>query len=340
MPTREYTPVETDRIVTETAHPGRSQNDSRMTRYFVVLFAVPLLLSPLPFFLVRLQSYGQFSKNPRFYVLDFAFKTARQNADIVIFGDSSAYSGLDPKQMSAALRAKVLNLPSNLNALPLDDDFALRRYIEADRPPRLIVFYFSPWNFDYGREDFDYDRLYEGMEMLMRHGSVSDVLAFFTAHPRAALLFPYMFYRLNLTAAPSEREMSLQQAQQVTATNGHADSPGVLHARSTCVIPSNFIESIRFDWVGKMGEKYRTPQTQVLFFAAPIPNCTNAQAVIDRSASALPAAPPKTMPASLYVDDNWYSHLYAAGVPQATQSLIDAVRPLLASSTPIARNSR
>jgi hypothetical protein len=40
------------------------------------------------------------------------------------------------------------------------------------------------------------------------------------------------------------------------------------------------------------------------------------------------------MPASFFVDDNYYVHLFGEGVYQATANLIEAVRPLLDPAAP------
>lgn len=56
---------------------------------------------------------------------------------------------------------------------------------------------------------------------------------------------------------------------------------------------------------------------------------TNVSAISEPPYNALPAAQPKPMPAFLFVDDNWYIHLYPVGVHQAMQSLIDTVRPVV-----------
>jgi hypothetical protein len=302
-------------------------------RYFLALFALPIVLYVCPFAAVRMPSYGRWSRTIDFPNLEFAFNTSGQNADVVIYGDSTAKIGIDPSQMSAALNLKVLDLPRSYSTLLVDDDLPLRRYVKANKPPRLIVFYFAPWNFDYGNDNSDRKPLYNGMEMLVRHGTADEIWAFAKANPLYMMQFPLMFYSVNANLTAFDREAVNKQIRQVITTNGHMDIDlyNVMHCGPTCVIPQGLIGRMRFEWVRKMSEKYRTEQTKVMYFAAPIPACVNAQAVIDHASGVLPAAPPKALPASLFVDDTYYCHLYAAGVPQATQNLINAVRPLLAN---------
>jgi hypothetical protein len=332
MPVDNQLPVDNEQSRVEHAGSAVLPKKSGLITYLLVLFAVPFLLYPLPFYLVRLPSYLSWNRTMDFRPLDFAFTAAGQNADIVIFGDSSAFYGIDARQMSDALGTKVLILPSNQGELMAIDDSPLLHYIRADKPPRLIVFYFAPWGFDY-RHVADIAPMYDGVEMLMRHGSAREILPFAAANPLLAFQFPLMFYRANLNANFFAAAKFRNQSALLAATNGHDDVLGLTRFGPECVIPSGFIGRIRFDWVRQMSEKYQTSATSVMYFAAPIPDCANAQAVVDRSSGALPVVP-RTMPAELFVEDSFYVHLYAAGVPQSTRNLIDAVRSRLASVEP------
>jgi hypothetical protein len=317
-----------------TSAPAVAPSRSRLVLYFLVLLAVPGFFYLPPFFLVQMPSYAKWSRVPDFPLLDFSFKSAGQNADVVIFGDSSANHGIDPSLMSAALGVKVLDMPNGLGGLLVVNDLSLRRYMAADKPPQLIIFYFAPWNLDYGHDDIRTDPLYNGMEMLVRYGTAGEIFAFVKAHPAYAIQFPLMFYRANINPQMFHQKLYREQARQVVATNGHGDTIGTLHYDSGCVIPTALIGRMRYDWVRRMAETYSTPQTKVLVYVAPIPGCSNAQAAVDHARAVLPLAPPKTMPAPLFLDDQYYIHLYADGVPLATQNLIDAARPLLAAPKP------
>ena len=167
-------PIDTEQAAPKKAPPAAFLSDSRLLGYLLAVLAVSVVLYPLPFYLVRLPSYLQWNRTLSFRPMEFSFKAVGQNADVVIFGDSTASNGIDPSRMSAALGTKVVVLPNNLGELNVIDDLPLRRYIKADRPPRLIVFYFAPWNFDYRRDPVIVPT-YDGLEMLMRHGAPGEI---------------------------------------------------------------------------------------------------------------------------------------------------------------------
>lgn len=312
------------------AAPPMPRSSHQYSTYFVVLLGIPFLLACLPFFLLRSEVFPRLSRTPIFQVTEFAFRAAGQNADVVIFGDSSASQDIDPSRMSAALGVKVLNLPSNLGELLVNDDLPLRRYIRADKPPALIVLYFTAWDFNYHEHAFDSSEKYDGAQTLVRHGEPSEIVAFAQKDPLFMAQFPLMFYRVNVHAFFQRSTDLREQARQLAASNGHSDALGEGHLESTCAIPAELIEKINFAWVGALSKKYSTPQTAVLAYAAPIPSCTNARTVVEHAAQVLPLTPPEVMPAELYIGDRYYAHLYPPAVPHATDSLISAARPVLA----------
>jgi len=319
-----------------TAADAQIPRPGRIRRYFFTLFAIPLLLYFPPFFIVRMPSYPQLSSNPDDYpILGFGFEAAGQNSDVVIYGDSTANHGIDPKQMSAELGVKVLNLPSNLSVLLVDDDRPLKHYIQLDKPPKVIVFYLASWNLDYSHDNSQLSALYTGVEMLLRYGTWSEIISLLKSQPAITAQFPLMFYRANLTPGGIlHRALLRRQAVQVLSTNGHVDSIGKSRFNGECSIPQALVERHNFDSVRQLIKKYRTPETQILVYLAPIPSCTNAQSLVNRVLADLPFSPPKILPASLYVDDEYFGHLYADGVSQSTLNLVEAIRPLLQDSKP------
>jgi hypothetical protein len=310
--------------------PAPSPTHPRFVSYFVSIFIVPVLLYFPPFLVVRMPSYAKWNAVPDFQALEFGFKATGQNADVVIFGDSAANHGIDPSQMSAALGLKVLNLPNDLSVLRDINEFSLRHYLLSDKPPKLIVFYLAPWNFDYGNYHLEAGGSYNGIEMMLRYGTGRQVFAAIKSRPEDFLLFPLMFYRTNASLSLfGGREARHHEAQRLVATNGHADTPPAPHLDATCQIPASLISEVGGDWIRHAIAEFNTAQTRVMVYIAPIPGCVNAQAVVDRARSILPAPPPRVLPAPMVQQDQYYAHVFSDGVPVATQYLIDAVRPLL-----------
>ncbi len=308
---------------------ARSPDGGGLVRYLVALMVLPLALYLLPFVLVRLPDFEHWGGCLYGPLLDFGFASSGENADVVIFGDSSALFGIDPRQMSAALGRRVINLPNTIGSLPVTGDMALRHYLRSNRSPSLLVFYFAPWNLNYSHEETS-GLIYEGEEMLARHGSAAEIFAFARTHPLDPVLFPFRFYGAVPRAAVLGAMGHRPGASMVAAAMGHVSTaPTVPVFGGSCRLPAELVREVGFDSAQALAAKYKSPETKIVFFIAPVPSCGNAAELTSRSYAILGAAPPKEMAAHVYKDDSFFIHLDPSAVPEATESLTAALRTAL-----------
>ena len=304
-------------------------------RFLVCLVALPLFLYLLPFAVIRTQAFIRFAGSEFSPSLDYSFTTAGQNADIVIYGDSSAFYGVSPLQMSNDLGMKVINLPNTGGSLPVIDDLPLRYYLSVNRAPKLIIFYFSPWDLDYSHEDSKF--LYEGEEVLLRHGSAKEIAAFALKHPFDALEYPFMAYSTGPKAAIVSALHHTDRFRAIAANRGHLDSASVsaggrkavTNIQSPCVIPHSYIGK-GSQSVQELRAKYANGSTRTLVFLAPVPTCDNVNAIINRDYSEVGAVRPTTLPTASFRNDGMFIHLDPSAVPATTVALSAAVKQALA----------
>jgi hypothetical protein len=300
----------------------------RLARYLFWLLSPAAFLYVLPLLLVRVPSFERWGGSTYGPALDYGFRTAGQNADVVIFGDSSALHDINPAMVSRELGVKVLNLPNSAGSLPVTDDLVLGRYLASNRPPRLIVLFFAPWELDYRAQN--YRLIFEGEEMLARYGSASEIWAFVRRHPSLALQFPIQLYSVAPRAALLPLLRHQDRVAAVKATMGHMDAQARRHLEAPCQLPAGLVADSKFDSVLALAAKYRSPETRVMIYLAPIPACTNAQNVVDRPYAELSAAPPREMSPEQFLDDRNFAHLDPRAVPVATEAFADALRAALA----------
>ena len=203
-------------------------------------FTITLLsLYLLPFALVRLPSFERFGGSPFGPALDYPYTLQHADADILIFGDSSAAVGLDPRQISAELGLKTINLPNTAASLQVLGQSSLDHYLGANKPPRLIVFYFAAWNLDYAQEPLG-TYIFEGEEILLHRGSLRQILTFFRAHPAEAFSFPRHFYLADPQNALKTFLRHHHPAAEVAATKATSThSPTARRSRSPAPFPRN-----------------------------------------------------------------------------------------------------
>jgi len=298
----------------------------KMLRYLLTAAAVMALLYVAPFFLAFSPLYDRVDPS---WPLNYPFEIAGQNADVVIFGDSTALMGIDPSQMSDALGVNVLNLVNTQPSLVVNNDMSLRHYLKRNRPPKLLIFYFAPWDFDYEHNGFYSRPKYEGEQLLLRHGTWQEIRPFVRKHPREAVLFPLSSY-LSAWEFTLHHIPRPNHGAQLTATRGHLDNLDPTIMTAACRFPRYLVDHVHFSGVHDLGERYRTPETKVLFYVAAVPACGNVSEVLDLPYDELPANPPKAFPPEFFASDIRTIHPRPIAVPELTRNLSDAARPLLA----------
>ncbi len=319
------------RRVSETPKAGGSSGRSAMARYDVQVCALLLVLYVIPFFVARSAIYEKWNLSYYSRPLNYAYETPVKDADVIVFGDSTAMFGIDPSQMQKALGMTVLNLPNTHGSLMINNDLPLERYLARNKPPKLIVFYFAPWDFNYGNVSLEAMHVFEGEELLARQGTGREVLAFLMKKPVEVLLFPLRFYADSLQFL-SHRVSHAGQEEMLARTHGTIENVDVTVLASPCQFPPLLLDNIQFPWVKALGEKYRKAGTDVVFFVAPVPACTNISEVMNHDYGSLPAKAPVVLPVGEFVRDIRYIHPHKEDVPMLTENLLAAVRPRLAAT--------
>lgn len=297
--------------------PERDSARAPFKLFFLWLFFIPVVLYVTAIPLVRVPSYERWGPSHWGPVLDFAFNTQGLNADMVIFGDSSAFLGIDPRVVDQQLHIKAVVLPNTVGSLPVDGDQALEYYLAHNTRPRLIVLYFAAWDLDYASSKDTH--LYEGEEIMLRHGSWSQILRFALQHPLELPAFPLRDY----TSIGSTWIQSLlhktDRMQETAKALGHVDDREDYPALAKdCRIPSRYLDARNDTAVRTLAAKYRERGYKVAVYLAPMPDCSNARALPDKTYDNLALAPPAKLPPSDFKGDGLYAHVQPESVPAAS----------------------
>jgi hypothetical protein len=309
----------------------------RQLRYLAILLLIPLVFYPLPFFLATSANYEHWATSTWTPMLEYAF-TAHVNADVVIFGDSSAFIGIDPRLIDASLGVKSVVLPDSVGSIPVTGDLPLKSYLAHNRPPKLLVLYFSPWDMDFSQ--IARFRQFEGQEMLLRHGSWRAILSFAVHQPTELLAFPF---RLYSTFGPKMIKAILHHVDRerdVERALGHAEyKEGFAPLKPDCQIPEEYLQKTGVGSVQELKKRYSTPETQVLVYVAPIPACGNSDVETGRSFAEVGAGPPRTLPVAMFAGDPYYAHVLPEYVSDSTAQFVEALRGRLKQTGAAAGNA-
>ncbi len=298
--------------------PARRDGSSfRFRRYFVTLFVFPAFfyLAAIP--MVRMPSYERWGPSHYGPALDFAWHTQGENADVVVFGDSAAFLGVDPRLVDRQLGIKSVVLPNTVGSLPVLGDAALRFYLGHNQKPRLIVLYFTPWDLDYTHEANTH--LFEGEEMLIRHETPAGVFAFARAHPLEIAAFPLRSYSSFGPQVLKSLLKGVDRGAETAKARGHVDDTEPWDALSgACAIPSSYVDHRKTASVRELAERYRAAGFRVAVYLAPIPGCRNADALRNETGGGLAGEPAAVLPPEDFKADGLYAHMEPGAVPAAS----------------------
>ena len=307
--------------------PARRKRTQAYLPYLLWLLAVPLFGYLLVFPLVMFPRLGfdRWGGSKWAPVLDYSYEAKPSNADIVIFGDSSAFLGIDPKQIDRELGTHTVVLPNTVGSLQVTGDLALRHYLALNRPPRAIVFYFTPWNLDF-RHSSPPEFLFEGEEMLLRNGKLKEIASFAFHHPQTFLEFPFQVNAL-LDFHAFRLALSTNRRQQVIAGRGHMDyTDPIGPIPLPCQLPRQDLRSPETASIAASMRQYATPQTRVFLYLSPIPACNNANEVSTQQPRGVGAVGRHMLPPGWFAADGMYAHILPKHVTVDTQLFVDALR--------------
>ncbi|WP_157477180.1 hypothetical protein [Granulicella tundricola] len=301
----------------------------RMGRYIALLGFSAIVLYLLPFVINKMPGYDR--RFGTFFgpLLDYGYSANDVNADIVVFGDSSAVFGFDPVQVGNALNLKVINLPNTLGSLAVTQDDVLRGYLKHNKAPRLIVFYFAPWDLDFNAGK-PKENLFEGEDILLRTAPASEIITYFRHYPLHLLNYPLEFYSSVVQNSLVTFAHHTSGQAQIVARHGHADVPA--HAPSLsedCSLPTALTNPVGSDTVDRFINSYRSQATQTWLYISPIPNCRNAQLITNRSYRGDLTSSPAALDPTFFALD--YTHVRAPGVPQSSEIFTQALTKALKS---------
>ena len=112
-----------------------------------------------------------------------------RQCDVLVFGDSTAMTGVNPDQVQAATGLRTCNIAVTNAVLAVTDDLPLNQFLAHNARPQVLLLQFSPD--DLQRESHAWTRtIYaEGLLELLRHGSGKEIQKVIVQHPRETIAF-------------------------------------------------------------------------------------------------------------------------------------------------------
>ena len=236
--------------------------------YCLALALVPVLAMASSFLIARSSFYVRHQRNSYLAISDYPFTLKNKNCDIVIYGDSSALTGVSPPVIEAATSLRTCNIAQPNTALAINGTFALDFYLRQNAPPKFLIFQLTAP--DFSPRDTKGMLYEEGVLQLVRHRLDVQTVLLFARHPLEALDFSEFILRTALLDRALTTETYNRSWSTVQATNGLYTVPAPPLSRCAANLE---IKTPDASWIAGLRNRYSSVGTRVLIFVAPYPEC-------------------------------------------------------------------
>jgi len=270
--------------------------------YCLTIALVPALAVAASFFIGRSSWYLRHQRSSYLAISDYSFTLTGQNCEVVIYGDSSALTGVAPHVIEAATRLRACNIAQPNTALAVAGTFALDSYLARNAAPRFLIFQFTAPDFS----PLDWTtRLYEeGALQLVRHKLDRQTLALFARHPIESLGFSQFILRTALFARNRTTATYDRAWADVESSHGLFTVPS--EPLAACVGPLE-VRPPDSAWIRALRARYSRQGTRVFVYVAPYPECDGSFVYYSEKLAHLADNPLQRFPIRLFNEKNHFT---------------------------------
>jgi hypothetical protein len=283
-------------------------------RYCILLFVLPLLAIPL---FIRLGASDFFLRHGASVWVqsnDAIFNMRDRDCDVLVFGDSTAMTGINPDVVERNTGFKTCNISVTNSVLAVTHNLTLNRYLANNARPRVLLIQLSPDGFEPEGSAWDRTVYPEGLLELLRHGTPAESRGVLLSHPQQAIAFAG--YSAGFAAYSLLKDVwfhitSLRPLEDtLTIRNGFFTPPAPAstscepgatfsNPRAGGTFPRTVVGEYESDYAGRTGI--------VLVNVAPIPSCDQNLAAFSTSLSGITSNLLMPLPVRLFNDPRHYT---------------------------------
>jgi hypothetical protein len=247
----------------------------RYQLYLMVILGIPAAFLLSSIVLVRSSSFSRIAGDPFLLNPDYAFSLQNVDCGILIYGDSTAVTGIDPTVVSRVTGLKSCNIAQSKSALEVTGLIALDTYLRNNKPPKYLLIQFAPETLS--RDPYFYWP--EGLTILLRRKPLPVALLTMLRHPVESYNFAMWAVRAEVTALEGHTP-DFSSTQAIFAAHG-----GLLILPKPAETSCNHNVPFRAPaeaWIDQLRRRYSINGTRVLINVSPLPSCvTDAQRIAD-----------------------------------------------------------
>jgi hypothetical protein len=157
--------------------------------YLMLTLGIPFFFFAAGFFAANTEWF--FYHNGYFGLRNMGYSLTLHHADcqVVLTGDSSALTGLDPLTITRITGLSACNVAEGGTVTVVTGNYPLDMYLHQNAAPKYIVFMFTPSLFRHNRSWQDYGTYYEGIAYLLRYERNGNTYRQLLKHPYETINF-------------------------------------------------------------------------------------------------------------------------------------------------------
>ena len=213
---------------------------------------------------------------------DAVFDMKDRECDVLVYGDSTAMTGIDPDLVESNTGFRTCNIAVTNAVLAVTNNLTLDHFLAHNAKPRVLLVQLSPDGFQSENHAWHQTIYAEGLLELLRHGRRGEARAVMLSHPQESISFAG--YAAGFTAWYGIKDVWFHathlraEEDTVTVRNGFFTPPSP--ARTSCV-PAASVMSMsdphQGDYSRSLVANYKNGYADrtgmVLINVAPIPAC-------------------------------------------------------------------
>jgi hypothetical protein len=272
-----------------------------------LVFCVPALLLAIAFAAANTNWF--FYHDNYFMLRNIGYSLTLHHVDcqVVLTGDSSALTGLDPSTITRATGLSACNVSEGGTVTTVVGSYPLDAYLQQNAPPKYVVFMFTPSLFRPSHSWRDFSSHYEGIVYLLRYERNKSTYLKLLRHP-------YETFNFSAWAAQSIITDALGRLTDPHKYDGVED-PALRRQRhnglftfysgpETACFRNGWDKSLKTqtdpEWESGLRQKYGVNGTRVIVNVAPVADCDDMKDAYGQALKGLHDNPLEVLPIKMF----------------------------------------
>ena len=262
--------------------PAGAQRSHSGLHYCLILVLLPLLAIPAFIALGRSDFFLHHGASVWVQANDQIFDARDRECDVLVYGDSTAMTGIDPQKVEEQTGFRTCNISVTNAVLAVTGNLTLDTFLAHNRRPKVLLLQLSPDGFQPGSTIWQNTIYAEGLLELLRHGRPSEARHVLLTHPTESISFAGYAAGFTVWYGVKDAWFHLThhrlEEDKVVVQNGFFTSPEP--ARTSCQASESHVAVVnprQIAFSRSVVENFRRTYSDraetVLVNVAPVPDC-------------------------------------------------------------------